>query len=104
MTLSFDELDVIIDGGLPSSAKQHLAWWANKVSSQPHARFWLNAGRRASPDFEGKRAIFTLDSSINAGELAAAVVGDSSREALTEYVESSLVDAEKFLRLSRHAG
>ncbi len=90
ITLSFAELDSIVEGGLPNSAKQYGAWWANKASSQPHARFWLDAGRRASPDFKAKHTVFTLDDSVDAGELAAAVVGESTPEALTEYVESSL--------------
>jgi hypothetical protein len=90
VTLSFAELDAIVEGGLPNSAKQYGAWWANKASSQPHARFWLDAGRRAAPDFRAKHTVFTLDGSVDAGELAAAVVGESTPEALTEYVESSL--------------
>lgn len=90
ITLSFEELDAIVEGGLPNSAKQYGAWWANNASSQPHARFWLDAGRRASPDFKGKRTVFTLDASINASELAASVVDESTPQDLTEYVESSL--------------
>jgi hypothetical protein len=90
VTLTFDELDAIVAGGLPNSARQYGAWWANNSSSQPHAKFWLDAGRRASPDFKGKRAVFTLDASVDTSELAAAVVDESTPQALTEYVESSL--------------
>jgi len=90
IALSFDELDDIIPGGLPNSAKQYHAWWANNASSQPHAKYWLDAGRRATPDFKGKRAVFTLDSSIDTSELAATVVDESTPQDLTEYVESSL--------------
>jgi hypothetical protein len=87
--LTFDELDAIV-GGLPDSAKRYGAWWTNKASSQPHSKFWLDAGRRASPDFKKNVTIFMLDDSIETGELAAAVVGEATSEALTEYVESSL--------------
>lgn len=59
VVLTFDELDEIV-GGLPTSARKYHAWWANKVSSQPHSRAWLRAGRLASPDFQGERAVFTL--------------------------------------------
>jgi len=90
IVLSFDELDRVVAGGLPNSAKQYHAWWANNASSQPHAKFWLDAGRRAAPDFKGKKAVFTLDSSVDTSELAAAVVGESTPQDLTEYVESSL--------------
>jgi hypothetical protein len=90
IVLSFDELDRVVAGGLPNSAKQYHAWWANNASSQSHAKFWLDAGRRAAPDFKGKKAVFTLDSSVDTSELAAAVVGESTPQDLTEYVESSL--------------
>ncbi|MDM0021116.1 endonuclease NucS domain-containing protein [Variovorax saccharolyticus] len=90
VTLSFDELDSIVAGGLPDSAKKYGAWWANNASSQPHAKFWLDAGRRASPDFKGKRTVFTLDASVDTSDLAAAVVDESTPQDLTEYVESSL--------------
>lgn len=90
VTLSFDDLDNVIAGGLPASGRQYHAWWANNASSQPHAKFWLDAGRRASPDFKNKRVTFTLDASVDTSELAAAVVDESTPQDLTEYVESSL--------------
>jgi hypothetical protein len=90
IVLSFDELDKVVAGGLPNSAKQYHAWWANNAASQPHAKFWLDAGRRAAPDFKGKKAVFTLDSAVDTSELAAAVVDESTPQDLTEYVESSL--------------
>lgn len=90
VTLTFEELDAIVAGGLPNSAKQYGAWWANNAASQPHSKFWLDAGRRASPDFKGKRTVFTLDASVDTSELAASVVGESTQQDLTEYVESSL--------------
>lgn len=89
VTLTFDELDSIV-GGLPNSARQHSAWWANSAASQPHAKYWLDAGRRAAPDFKGKKVVFTLDESMETSELAAAVVDESTPQDLTEYVESSL--------------
>lgn len=88
--LTFDELDKIVPGGLPASAKQYPAWWANNASSQPHAKYWLDAGRRATPNFKANRAVFTLDASLETGELAAAVVDESTPQVLAEYVESSL--------------
>lgn len=88
--LSFDELDAIVEGGLPDSARKYGAWWANKASSQPHAKFWLDAGRRASPDFNAKQTVFIQDSAMDTSELASAVVDESTPDVLTEYVESSL--------------
>lgn len=90
VVLSFDALDKAIAGGLPNSAKQYHAWWTNNAASQPHAKFWLDAGRRAAPDFKEKKVIFTLDAAIDTSELAATVVVESNTQDLTEYVESSL--------------
>jgi hypothetical protein len=52
VTLSFSELDRIVNG-LPASAKKYQAWWANTDRGQPHAHYWLDANRRAKPDFKG---------------------------------------------------
>jgi hypothetical protein len=88
VTLSFAELDAII-GGLPNSAKTYGAWWANSRSSQPHAWAWLDAGRRASPDFRAHKAVFSLDPSIPTQEDGPAEPAEG-QEALAEYVESSI--------------
>ncbi|HUY29973.1 MAG TPA: hypothetical protein VMV02_03135, partial [Acidimicrobiales bacterium] len=56
---SFAELDRIV-GGLPESARRHAAWWSNSRTSQPHSRYWLDAGRRARPDFNSGLVVFEL--------------------------------------------
>lgn len=45
IVLGFDELDDLLSGGLPASARAHRAWWANEVDG-PHvqARSWAAAG------------------------------------------------------------
>lgn len=88
--LSFDELDKVVLGGLPASARQYHAWWANNAASQPHARYWLDAGLRASPNFKNGFVVFTNDAALETSELAASVVDESTQQELTEYVESSL--------------
>ncbi len=89
LTLTFDELDNIV-GGLPDSAKKYGAWWANNVNSQTHSRFWLDAGRRASPDFHKKLAVFTIDGSIDEIESLDPVGAETTSQILTGYVESGL--------------
>lgn len=42
-SLSFDEIERIIDGDLPESARRHRAWWAN-TASHAQAQAWLAAG------------------------------------------------------------
>ena len=88
VVLTFDELDGIV-GGLPQSARSYHAWWANNENSQPHARAWLNAGRRASPDFRAGRAVFSRLSE-EAEEVLEPLAAGTGQEALAGYVESSI--------------
>jgi hypothetical protein len=88
VVLSFDELDSIV-GELPHSAKTYGAWWANNRSSQPHARAWLDAGRRVSPKFDARVAVFTLDESLAHFDHAQPGTTEG-QEVLAEYVESTI--------------
>lgn len=88
VVLTFEQLDGIL-GGLPNSARQYSAWWANKVSSQPHARGWLNAGRVASPNFDQGAATFSLVSE-EAERLIDAEAGEPSEELTSSYIESTI--------------
>lgn len=40
----FGDLDEVVRGGLPTSARNYREWWANTESS-PQARGWMHAGR-----------------------------------------------------------
>jgi hypothetical protein len=88
VALTFDELDRII-GGLPESAKTYGAWWANRRSSQPHAKAWLDAGRRAKPDFRARHAVFTRDPSVSESSEGREEIAEGG-EVLSEYVESTI--------------
>jgi len=47
--LSFAEIERIIGGPLPPSARRHRPWWANERSgSHVHASAWMGAGRRTA--------------------------------------------------------
>lgn len=43
--LSFVQIEHIIERSLPQSARDHRPWWSN---TQPHARYWRDAGRRTT--------------------------------------------------------
>ena len=47
ISLTFAEIDMIV-GGLPPSARQYSAWWANEEHGHVQARGWLDAGFRVS--------------------------------------------------------
>jgi hypothetical protein len=53
--LSFADIERIIGGQLPASARRHRPWWANERSgSHVHASAWMGAGRRtANVDLNG---------------------------------------------------
>lgn len=48
VTLTFDQVEAIIEGDLPASAYKHRAWWANDSVSHPHSQQWLEVGWRAA--------------------------------------------------------
>jgi len=41
---SFSDIEEVVRGGLPDSARNFREWWAN-TRSNPQARAWMNAGR-----------------------------------------------------------
>lgn len=65
VTLSFAQIERIV-GALPKSATTYQAWWANSTVSRPHAHYWIDAHRQATPDF-------------NAGLVRFSVGGDNPR-------------------------
>lgn len=59
VTMSFAEVEQVLAGPLPTSARKYTAWWANETDgSHIHARAWMNAGWRARPDLQSERVTF----------------------------------------------
>jgi len=55
----FGDLEKILGFALPSSARQHRAWWSNNGSNNVMTRAWLNAGfRTRDVDMEKQRLTF----------------------------------------------
>lgn len=74
MSLSFDDIGQLV-GGLPPSAHEHRAWWAN-TRSHPNAVAWLDAGwERTDVSFGSRRVRFrrvgppAIQAEIGAGQL-----------------------------------
>ena len=45
VTLSFSEIETIINAELPTSAYSYPQWWSNsKTKAHPYCRAWLDAG------------------------------------------------------------
>ncbi len=58
VTLSFEQIERILNDKLPPSAYEYLAWWANeKEGNHVNARAWANASWKVeSVDFNRKQA------------------------------------------------
>jgi 5-methylcytosine-specific restriction enzyme subunit McrC len=49
LMMTFEEIAAMVPGGLPQSAYNHQAWWANQEApGHPHGRAWLDAGFRTT--------------------------------------------------------
>ena len=59
VTVTLDELDAIVPGGLAPSARQYPIWWMNDDPTHAHSRSWGEAGYDATPDLERNRVTFT---------------------------------------------
>ncbi len=55
-TMTFAQIEKILNTKLPPSAHEYRPWWANEYrSTHTHARFWLNAGWKVdSLDLSGE--------------------------------------------------
>src|SRR5262245_53918686 len=59
LPMTFREVESIIGGALPASARRHRPWWANDATGHAHAHAWLQAGYRTEQvDMEGEKLVF----------------------------------------------
>jgi hypothetical protein len=60
--LTFAEIERLIGGSLPPSARKHRAWWSNNPSNSVITEAWLNAGFRTEQvDMAQGRLVFHRD-------------------------------------------
>jgi hypothetical protein len=48
LQLSFQDIEEIIEGELPASARKHRSWWANDSVGHVHSQQWLDVGWRVA--------------------------------------------------------
>jgi DNA-binding XRE family transcriptional regulator len=59
--LSFAEIESLINGSLPDSAKTQKAWWSNRKKGALQAEAWIEAGYRVeNVDFEQQQVRFVI--------------------------------------------
>jgi len=62
ITMSFTEIESVIEAGLPLSARKREEWWSNSPSGHSQARAWMRASYRASGvDLANERVTFKLE-------------------------------------------
>ncbi len=62
LSMTFSEIEDVIGGRLPPSARRREEWWANNPNGHSQARAWLRASYRASHiDLAGETVDFVLD-------------------------------------------
>ncbi|WP_416672373.1 DUF4268 domain-containing protein [Egbenema bharatensis] len=61
ISLTFEQIEKIIDDKLPASARQHRNWWANDTVSHAQSQQWLDVGWRVSNvNMAQERVVFSL--------------------------------------------
>jgi hypothetical protein len=57
-TVTFSDVEQIISGELPHSARKYQAWWANQNPPSSQSMSWLSAGWRAYPNLTAESVDF----------------------------------------------
>jgi hypothetical protein len=61
-TMSFTEIEAVIEAALPSSARKRPEWWSNSARGHSQAEAWRNAGYKTSGiDLVAETVEFTLE-------------------------------------------
>jgi hypothetical protein len=65
VSMTFQQVESVIGGPLPVSARRHRPWWANDARGHAHADAWLGAGYRTGEvDMEGEKLVFVRAPSL----------------------------------------
>lgn len=57
--MRFADIERLVGGPLPPSARKHRPWWSNNPANSPMTRAWLEAGYKTeSVDMGGEKLVF----------------------------------------------
>jgi hypothetical protein len=63
--MTFQQIESIIGGSLPASARRYRPWWANDARGHAHADAWLGEGYRTEEvDMRGEKLVFARAPSL----------------------------------------
>jgi 5-methylcytosine-specific restriction protein B len=97
LTLDFHELDTLVDG-LPPTARQHRAWWANDTTSTSrHSQSWMDAGWRVDRvDLSAERVTFARgDASVSVSGAGQRTI-PGTRRTFGDAIEYEMADAPAY--------
>src|SRR5262245_1081363 len=84
--MTFRELESIIGGPLPASARRHRPWWANDATGHVHAHAWLEAGYRTEQvDMEGEKLVFVQAPDSMGRGMAESNTAYKARDAIAQH-------------------
>jgi hypothetical protein len=76
--MTFRQVESIIGGLLPASARRHRPWWANDATGHAHARAWLAAGYRTEQvDMDGEKLVFVRAAGAMEGDMTGKGMAES---------------------------
>lgn len=79
LPLTFAQIEKIVGGPLPASARRYPAWWSNNEGTHVQAQAWLESGYKTyQVDIEAEKLIFVSDDSSSSGS-ASGVVRNAAR-------------------------
>jgi hypothetical protein len=87
--VEFSELDALVGGELPASARDHREWWANGGHS--HARAWMDAGYQVASVMSGG-VRFERNTKGPAAKLPRLATGEREPRLVSETAVSPVVD------------
>lgn len=71
VAMTFQEIESVIAGRLPASARKHRPWWANDARGHAHADAWLGEGWRTEEvDMQGEKLVFVRAPTLAAQGMA----------------------------------
>ena len=69
ISMTFSEIEAIIQAPLPMSARKHRAWWSNNPSNSVITHAWLKAGfRSAKVNLQEERLVFIREVDSRLGD------------------------------------
>ncbi|HXZ68286.1 MAG TPA: hypothetical protein VEH07_06845 [Alphaproteobacteria bacterium] len=80
--MTFKQVESVLRGALPRSARKHRPWWANDPTGHAHAKAWIAAGYRTEQvDMEGEKLVFVRSIEASTGKQAPAMEAQAARVA-----------------------